>query len=181
MRPSTTGEHVWAQLAGRGQPDVGAVLRSERPPPGSSDQSRPFDQHGQDPADLVPARPVHAAMGRTPESFLPGATGDHQRFALPGAGPDRRLRWALKLLYASMDEKRGQDGLTWPALATVMGCGPNQLTYVRTAKYATNMDLAMRIVHWLGRPAADFVYPAGWCRSSLAPGGPRYRLAPTPL
>jgi hypothetical protein len=37
-------------------------------------------------------------LGRTPESFLEGANGDDGRFALPEAGPDRRLRWALKLL-----------------------------------------------------------------------------------
>ena len=101
-------------------------------------------------------------LGRTPESFLTGATGDDERFALPVAGPDRRLRWALKLLYASMDEKRRRDGLTWPDLAAVLGCSPNQLTGLRTAKFATGMDLAMRIVQWLGRPAADFVYPAKW-------------------
>jgi hypothetical protein len=101
-------------------------------------------------------------LGRSPESFLQGATGDDERFALPMAGPDRRLRWALKLLYASMDEKRRQDGLTWRALAPVLHCSPNQLTGLRTAKFATNMDLAMRIVQWIGRPAADFVYPATW-------------------
>jgi hypothetical protein len=77
-------------------------------------------------------------------------------------GPDRRLRWSLKLLYASMDEKRRLDGLTWSALAGILGCSPNQLTGLRTAKFATGMDLAMRIVQWLGRPAADFVYPATW-------------------
>jgi hypothetical protein len=109
-------------------------------------------------------------LGRTPESFLEGATAtgdtggtdDDERYALPVAGPDRRLRWALKLLYASMDEKRRHDGLTWPALAATLGCSPNQLTGLRTAKFATGMDLAMRIVQWLGRPAADFVYPATW-------------------
>jgi hypothetical protein len=101
-------------------------------------------------------------LGRTPESFLTGATGDDERFALPVAGPDRRLRWALKLLYASMDEKRRQDGLTWRALAVILSCNPNQLTGLRTAKFATGMDLAMRIVQWMGRPAADFVYPASW-------------------
>ena len=101
-------------------------------------------------------------LGRTPESFLKGATYDDERCALPAAGPDRRLRWALKLLYASMDEKRRQDGLTWPALAVTLGCSPNQLTGLRTAKYATGMDLAMRIVQWIGRPAADFVYAASW-------------------
>lgn len=101
-------------------------------------------------------------LGRTPESFLKGATGDEEQFSLPVAGPDRRLRWALKLLYASMDERRRDDGLTWPALARILGCTPNQLTGLRTATFATNMDLAMRIVQWIGRPAADFVYPATW-------------------
>jgi hypothetical protein len=101
-------------------------------------------------------------LGRTPESFLKGTTENDERFALPVAGRDRRLRWALKLLYASMDEKRRHDGLTWPALAAVLDCSPNQLTGLRTAKFATGMDLAMRIVQWLDRPAADFVYPATW-------------------
>jgi hypothetical protein len=30
------------------------------------------------------------------------------------------------------------------------------------ARFATGMDLAMRIVQWLSRPAADFVYLARW-------------------
>ena len=101
-------------------------------------------------------------LGRAPESFLRGASADDGRFALPEASPDHRLRWSLKLLYATMDEKRRQEGLTWPALAVVLGCSPNQLTRLRTAKYATGMDLAMRVVQWLGRPAADFVYLATW-------------------
>jgi hypothetical protein len=103
-------------------------------------------------------------LGRTPESFLRGGdtSDDDARFALPEAGPDRRLRWALKLLYAAMDEKRRHDGLTWPELAAILGCTPSQLTGLRTAKFATGMDLAMRIVQWLDRPAADFVYLARW-------------------
>jgi hypothetical protein len=101
-------------------------------------------------------------LGRTPESFLTGATGDDDGFALPAAGPDRRLRWSLKRLYAAMNEKRQEDGLTWSALAAILGCTPNQLTSLRTAKFATGMDLAMRIVQWLCRPAADFVYAATW-------------------
>ena len=101
-------------------------------------------------------------LGRAPESFLRGASQDDGRFTLPGAGPDRRLRWALKTLHAAMDEKRRQDGLTWPELAAVLGCTPHQLTGLRTAKFAAGMDVAMRIVQWLGRPAADFVYLARW-------------------
>ena len=101
-------------------------------------------------------------LGRTPESFLRGAGAEDETIELPAAGPNRRLRWAIKLLYASMDEKRRQDGLTWAALAAVLECSPHQLTGLRAAKFATGMDLAMRIVQWLGRPAADFVYPARW-------------------
>lgn len=102
-------------------------------------------------------------LDRTPESFLVGVTdGDDPRFALPDAESDRRLRWALKLLYACMDEQRRAQGLTWAALAGVLGCSPHQLTGLRRAKFATGMDLAMRIVQWLGRPATDFVYAAEW-------------------
>jgi hypothetical protein len=100
-------------------------------------------------------------LGRTPESFVPGVV-DGDRFALPPAGPDRRLRWSLKLLYATMDEKRQEEGLTWTQLANVLGCRANRLTALRTAKFGTDMDLAMRIVQWIGRPAADFVYVATW-------------------
>jgi hypothetical protein len=101
--------------------------------------------------------------GRTPESFLRGSSdGGEPRFALPEAGTDRRLRWSLKRLYAAMDEKRRRHELTWPGLASILQCSPNQLTALRTAKFATGMDLAMRIVQWLDRPAADFVYVARW-------------------
>jgi hypothetical protein len=46
--------------------------------------------------------------------------------------------------------------------ADLLGCTPNQLTGLGTARFATGMDLAMRIAQWIGRPAADFVYPATW-------------------
>ena len=102
-------------------------------------------------------------LDRTPESFLAGIVhGDDPRFALPRAGPHRRLRWSLKLLWAVMDEKRRQESLTWPQLADLLGCTPSQLTGLRTARFATGMDLAMRVVQWVGRPAGDFVYPARW-------------------
>jgi hypothetical protein len=83
-------------------------------------------------------------------------------FAQPEAGPCRRLRWSLKVLYATMDDKRRQDGLTWPAHAVVLRRSPNQLTGLCTARSATGMDLGMRIVQWLGQPGADFVYLATW-------------------
>lgn len=102
-------------------------------------------------------------LGRSPESFLEGSIGDRDpRFALPEAGPDRRRRWRLAFLYAAMNEERQRQELSWSALADVLGCTPNQLTGLRTATFATGMDLAMRIAQWLDRPAADFVYAARW-------------------
>ena len=41
-------------------------------------------------------------------------------------------------------------------------CSENQLTGIRTARYAIGMKLAMRIVQWLERPASAFVYAAEW-------------------
>jgi hypothetical protein len=61
-----------------------------------------------------------------------------------------------------MDVQFLDRGLIWLALAEILRCTPLQLTVLRTAKYATGMKLAMRIVQWLGRPAADFVYAAKW-------------------
>jgi hypothetical protein len=68
----------------------------------------------------------------------------------------------LERLYNAMDERRREQGLAWPALAAVLGCTPNQLTGLKTAKFATGINVAMSIVQWLDRPAADFVYHAPW-------------------
>lgn len=101
-------------------------------------------------------------LGRTPESFLEGRVADDPRFALPAAGSDRRLRWNLKLLHQTMDQRRREEGLTWPELAAILGCTPSQLTGLRTAKFATGINQAMKIAQWTGQPAAHFVYAARW-------------------
>jgi hypothetical protein len=108
-------------------------------------------------------------LGCSPESFLRGATTVGGS-ALPDAGPDRRLRWNLHAtprrqrpgLYEAMDDRRRSEGLTWPELAQRLRCTPSQLSGLRTARFAISMTLAMRITQWLERPAADFVYAAGW-------------------
>ena len=105
-------------------------------------------------------------LGRAPEEFLtalPGPDGAGAAHpALPAAGADRRLRWDLKALHGALDEQRRQQGLTWAELARQLRCTPSQLTGLRTARFAASMNVAMHIVQWLGRPAADFVYPARW-------------------
>ena len=58
-----------------------------------------------------------------------------------------------------MDEKRRQEGLTWRQLADLLPCTSNQLTGLRTARFATGMDLAMRIVQWIGLARRRFRLP----------------------
>jgi hypothetical protein len=100
-------------------------------------------------------------LERAPESFLAGPAV-REDATLPVVGPDRRLRWNLKRLFESLNTKRQREELTWPELAIVLRCSPNQLTGLRTAKFATNMTLAMRITQWLDQPGADFIYAAKW-------------------
>jgi len=101
-------------------------------------------------------------LGATPESFIVGGGSGVPDAALPAAGPDRRPRWDLETLYAALDDQRRQQNLTWAELAQRIGCTTHQLTGIRTARFAIGMTLAMRIVRWLGRPAAAFIYPARW-------------------
>ena len=101
-------------------------------------------------------------LDRAPESFLHGRPQLPSDTPLPAAGPDRRLRWQLRALYEALDTERRRRALTWRQLASILGCTANQLTGLRTARFATNMVLAMRIVQWLDRPAADFVYAVRW-------------------
>ncbi len=100
-------------------------------------------------------------LSRSPEDFLEAPLAVPVT-PLPVTGPDRRLRWNLKALYGAMDARRRQEELTWSELARTLRCTPNQLTGLRTAKFATGMNIAMGIVQWLGRPAADFIYAASW-------------------
>jgi hypothetical protein len=101
-------------------------------------------------------------IGQPPEAFLTGPGEIRSDATLPDFGPDRRLRWSLKRLYAGIDQGRRAAGLTWRQIADQLGCTPNQLTGLRTARYATGIDLAMRIAQWLDRPAADFIRAAKW-------------------
>jgi hypothetical protein len=100
-------------------------------------------------------------LGKAPEDFVPGVVVS-RKHALPRVGADRRLRWSLLEVYAALDTERGRRGLTWRTVAAELGCGPSQLTSMRKLRYAIEMKLAMRIVAWVGRPAADFVYAAEW-------------------
>jgi hypothetical protein len=100
-------------------------------------------------------------LRRAPEDFLTGAVVDVGDVRLPEPGPDRRLRWDLSQLHSALNDQRRERGLTWGQLAEEIGCTPSRLTNLRTARLA-DMDLAMRVTQWLGRPAAAFIHPAEW-------------------
>jgi hypothetical protein len=100
-------------------------------------------------------------LSRAPESFVPGVAASSEA-TLPPAGLDRRLRWDLADLYEALDSHRRALELTWPELARHLRCTASQLTGLRTARFAIDMNLAMKIVQWLQRPAADFIYAAEW-------------------
>lgn len=101
-------------------------------------------------------------LARAPESFVSVVPANARGAALPSAGPDRRLRWDLSALYGALDERRSELRLTWVGLAGQLQCTANQLTGIRTARFAIGMRLAMRIVHWLEQPASAFIYAAEW-------------------
>ena len=100
-------------------------------------------------------------LDRAPEDFLTGPVVDVGDVTLPEAATDRRLRWDLSELHAALDDERRVRNLTWAELADQLDCTPARLTNLKTARFA-DMDLAMRVTQWLGRPAAAFIHPARW-------------------
>ncbi|MBV9511024.1 MAG: helix-turn-helix transcriptional regulator [Caulobacteraceae bacterium] len=101
-------------------------------------------------------------LGRPPEAFIAAPSAGTADVPLPIADDGHRLRWSLRKLHGALDAARAARGATWAQAADRLGCTPSQLTGLRTAKFATNMQLAMRITQALRRPAADFVYVAEW-------------------
>jgi hypothetical protein len=100
-------------------------------------------------------------LDRAPEDFLTGPVVDVGDVALPKAGAGSRLRWNLEELHAALNNERRERDLTWAALADELDCTPARLTNLKTARFA-DMDLAMRVTQWLGRPAASFIHAAQW-------------------
>ncbi len=108
------------------------------------------------------ALPLLRWLGRPPEYFLDGRPGfDVGDTTLPDAGADLRLRWSLAELHAALDDRRRQLELTWTSLASIIGCTPNRLTNLRTARLA-DMGLAMQLTQWLRQPAARFIHATDW-------------------
>lgn len=100
-------------------------------------------------------------LGRTPESFIPGHEVDTADATLPQVGPDRILRWDSVGLHAALDAQRRERGMTWQEVARAVGCSPSQVAGLARLRYSPGIVVAMRMVRWLGCPAATFTVAVG--------------------
>jgi hypothetical protein len=138
----------------------------------SSELNRTRGDHPVSPSTLTGLRRRHDTscqhalfmlrwLDAMPEAFL---VGDLPALAapLPPAGPDRRPRWRLSALSDAVISYRVEHSLTWKEMASLLRCTPHQLTGLKTARFATSMNVAMKIAQLAERPAASFIYAARW-------------------
>lgn len=98
-------------------------------------------------------------LRRTPESFVPGFIGaDSERFRLRDPGSGRVLRWDTRALHSAVNAEREVRGMTWREIASqIGGFTPAMLTNLAKGG-RIGFPGVMRIVGWLGRPAASFTH-----------------------
>lgn len=91
-------------------------------------------------------------LGRSPESFVPGAVDG---VGLPDPGPGRILRFDTELIYDALNTRRVERNLTWRQVANEIG-DSSEASLTRLAKVGrVAFPLASRIARWLGRPIAS--------------------------
>jgi hypothetical protein len=96
-------------------------------------------------------------LGRAPESFISGfLEADAARFRLADPGDGRILRWDAAAIHTALDAKRRAAGLTWQDVGREIG-GITSAMLTNLAKGGrVSLPGVMRIVRWLGQPAANF-------------------------
>jgi len=96
-------------------------------------------------------------LGRSPESFVPDLNASPEQTRLPAIRPEQILRWDARALYAAVQEQKENRKLSWPEVADeIGGCTPGILTHLAKGG-RVGFPRVMRIVLWLGRPAASFM------------------------
>jgi hypothetical protein len=102
-------------------------------------------------------------LGCTPESFVPGfpdAHAEYRRLHSPGEG--RILRWDAAAIHSALDAGRSATGMTWQDIGReIGGFTPTMLMNLATGG-RVSFPGVMRIVRWLGQPAATFTRVASW-------------------
>ena len=95
-------------------------------------------------------------LGRSPETFLPGAVPEKEAAArLPESAEPKTLRFDTKKLYAALSEQRAIRGITWAQAAEEIGMSTPMLMNLSKGG-RTYFPQVMRAVGWLGRPASEF-------------------------
>ncbi|MFZ0679495.1 helix-turn-helix domain-containing protein [Candidatus Binatus sp.] len=95
-------------------------------------------------------------LNRTPESFMPGHRESEQTDArLPNVPPGKVLRFDSRKIYAALDALRIERKMTWAEVAKEIGTNSASLLHLSKGKRVVFPGV-MRILRWLGRPAADF-------------------------
>jgi hypothetical protein len=102
-------------------------------------------------------------LRRTPESFVPGIMDPGSEiFCRPQLSTTEILRWDTQALFAALDEQRRTRQLTWTTVAReVGGFTSNMLTHLSKGG-RVGFPHVMRLVRWLGQPAAVFIRVANW-------------------
>ena len=103
-------------------------------------------------------------LRRTPESFVPGfEEADAERFRLRVVGEDQILRWDVKALHSALNAQRQGRGMSWQEVAQeVGGYNADGLTRLAKGRGRVGFPRVMRIVSWLGQPAATFTRASDW-------------------
>jgi hypothetical protein len=102
-------------------------------------------------------------LRRTPESFVAGAVDPQSDlFCRPHLAKGQILRWDTRALHAALDSRRRSEALTWADLAReIGGFTPGMLTNLARGG-RIGFPRVMRLVCWLGEPAATFTRIAEW-------------------
>jgi hypothetical protein len=97
-------------------------------------------------------------LNRSPESFMPG-NDETAGAPWPPVGSRQILRFDARAIAAALDEKRHQQSLTWAKLAREVGASAPGLAALATGGRVAFPEV-MRVLRWLGRPAAEFMRAA---------------------
>jgi hypothetical protein len=95
-----------------------------------------------------------AWLGRSPESFMPGQRAESGAVLLPSQA--RVLRFDVRALFAALDAQRVARGMTWHDVATATGVGSAAALTRLQAGGRVMFPEIMRVLAWLGAPAARF-------------------------
>ena len=102
-------------------------------------------------------------LRRTPERFVPDMADPRSDcFCRPQLTTGQILRWDTRALFDALDAQRRSHGLTWTETAQrIPGFTPSMLTHLSRGG-RIGFPRVMRLVRWLGQPAATFTRIAEW-------------------